>query len=293
MLELNQLSYRYPAAEQNALTDIGFNLSQSQCVGLLGANGSGKSTLLSLIAQLIQPSTGQINWQQHPSVGLVPQSLAFYAKLSCQENLHLFADLYRLKGAQRQQHLDFAIQAAQLEQLLPKRSQQLSGGQQRRLNFALGILAPAQLYLLDEVTVGVDSVNRQHQLNAIQELKRQGKSILYTSHYLPEIEQIADRVILLKDGKVQLDMSLTEQPSVPSLTAEWANEIPSEILEFCQQLQLEIQVQHSRLVIPELEQSRWLQLLAQLSSTAPAPTRLDYSQPSLEQLYLQINAGQL
>jgi len=293
MLELKNLYYRYPSAEQDALCDISFKIQQGQCIGLLGANGAGKTTLLSLIAQLITPSAGQLLWQQQPSLGLVPQTLAFYAKLSAQENLQLFADLYLLKGQQRQQQLNLAIEAAQLEQLLHKKAAQLSGGQQRRLNFALGILAPAQLFLFDEVTVGVDSVSRQHLLDAISQLKQSGKSIIYTSHYLPEIEQIAERVVLLNAGKVQLDMSLAEQPSAHNLVIEWGTEIPSELVILCQQLQLDFQQQHNSLIIHALTQPQWTTLLTHISQTVPAPIRMNYNKPSLEQLYLQVSGGQL
>lgn len=293
MLKLNNLSYRYSGAEQDALTDINLEIQQGQCIGLLGANGAGKTTLLSLIAQLITPSAGQLQWQQQPSLGLVPQTLAFYAKLSIQENLQLFADLYLLKGQQRQQQLSLAIEAAQLKQLLHKKAGQLSGGQQRRLNFALGILAPAQLFLFDEVTVGVDSVSRQHLLDAISQLKQSGKSIIYTSHYLPEIEQIAERVVLLNAGKVQLDMSLADQPSAHNLVLEWATEIPCEMVNLCQQLQLDFQQQHNSLIIHALTQPQWTALLAHISQTTPAPIRMNYNKPSLEQLYLQVSGGQL
>ncbi len=293
MLELSHLHYRYPDAEQDALVDINFKIQQGQCIGLLGANGAGKTTLLSLIAQLITPSAGQLRWQQQPSLGLVPQTLAFYAKLSSQENLHLFADLYLLKGQQRQQQLSLAIEAAQLESLLHKKAGQLSGGQQRRLNFALGILAPAQLFLFDEVTVGVDSVSRQHLLNAIKQLKQSGKSIIYTSHYLPEIEQIAERVILLNAGKVQLDIALAEQPSAHNLVIEWASGIPNELVKLCQQQQLDFQQQHNSLIIHALSQPQWTTLLTHISHTTPAPIRMNYSKPSLEQLYLQVSGGQL
>ncbi len=93
MLELNNLSFRYSAAEQPALSNINLGITTGECIGLLGANGAGKTTLLSIISSLLTPSSGTIEWQEPRSIGLVPQQLAFYSRLSVQENLNLFADL--------------------------------------------------------------------------------------------------------------------------------------------------------------------------------------------------------
>ncbi|WP_312234305.1 ABC transporter ATP-binding protein, partial [Stutzerimonas nitrititolerans] len=157
MLELHDLGFRYPDAERAALDGIDLRIAAGECVGLLGSNGAGKTTLLSLIAGLRQPQQGEIRWHGEPGIGLVPQQPAFYAELSVRENLQLFADLYRLRGAERSIGLQRCIHATRLERLLGQRALRLSGGQQRRLNFAIGLLQPAGLYLFDEATVGVDA----------------------------------------------------------------------------------------------------------------------------------------
>ncbi len=293
MLELQQLGYQYPASSAPALQAITLQLTAGECVGLLGSNGAGKTTLLSLIAGLLQPTTGRLHWQQDAAIGLVPQSLALHGRLRVRENLHLFADLYRLRGVQRQQQLERAIEAAQLQPLLNRTAAQLSGGQQRRLNFALGLLQPAPLYLLDEATVGVDSASRLHMLQAVRALTDNGSCVIYTSHYLPEIEQLADRVLLLAEGRLILDRHLAEQPA-RQLRARWSAGIPPAVLELCQLRNWPHSTQAHPLELElELDSPQQLQELLQLLASQPAPERLDYGPASLEQLYLHSSGGQL
>ena len=287
MLKLTDLVYRYPNSTQNSLNAIRLEIQAKQCVGLLGANGAGKTTLLSILAGLLQRTSGSMQWSQPVTLGLVPQSLAFYAGLSVQENLSLFADIYQLSAQQRQQQMALAIDAAQLSTLLKKKAGQLSGGQQRRLNFAIGLLAPANLFLLDEVTVGVDSLNRQHLLQSIQALKQEGKSIVYTSHYLPEVEQLADQLIILKQGNVLLNQSMHQELAQHCLHAEWPDSVPSSIIQFCTQLGLSFQHSKQSLSISNLAEEHWPTLLSLINSTSNAPSTLDYSRPSLEQFYLK------
>src|SRR5690606_1090675 len=129
---------------------------------------------------------------------------------SVQENLQLFADLHRLRGARRTERLAWAIERCALDQHLQRRADSLSGGEQRRLNFAIGVLQPAGLYLFDEATVGVDARSRQLLLEAVQALAAAGHAVIYTSHYLDEVERVAQRVLLLDRGQVRLDLNLGE-----------------------------------------------------------------------------------
>lgn len=170
VLELRDVSFRYPGADTFALHGIDLQLQEGQCLGLLGSNGAGKTTLLALLSDTLTLQQGEIRWHGPRSLGLVPQQLAFYAELTVAENLALFADLYRLHGAQRRQRLELCIASSALEDKLQRRAARLSGGEQRRLNFAIGLLQPARLYLFDEATVGVDAASRQMLLDAVERL---------------------------------------------------------------------------------------------------------------------------
>ncbi|TBU76202.1 ABC transporter ATP-binding protein [Pseudomonas daroniae] len=294
MLELNDLGYCYPEARQPALQGIDLHLQAGQCLGLLGSNGAGKTTLLSLLSGVLQPLSGQIVWQGERRLGLVPQQLAFYAGLKVKENLELFADLYELRGPERRQRLDRCIASTALEDKLERRAERLSGGEQRRLNFAIGLLQPAELYLFDEATVGVDATSRQMLLEAVQQLVAEGKTVIYTSHYLDEVERVADRILLLHEGRVQLDIDkhqlLGDQPG---LLLEWPERAPEALLPLLDGLGLNVEHLPNGVRIASLNVVQLLAIIRCIAEQAQAPSLLRFGRPSLEQLYLHLNGGRL
>ncbi|TBU97058.1 ABC transporter ATP-binding protein [Phytopseudomonas dryadis] len=294
MLELENLGYRYPEARQPALLGIDLQLQAGQCLGLLGSNGAGKTTLLSLLSGVLQPLSGKIVWQGERRIGLVPQQLAFYAGLKVKENLELFADLHRLRGAERRQRLDRCIASTALEDKLERRAERLSGGEQRRLNFAIGLLQPAELYLFDEATVGVDAASRQLLLEAVRQLAAEGKAVIYTSHYLDEVEKVADRILLLHEGCVQLDIDkhqlLGDQPG---LLLEWPERMPGALLPLLDELGLSVEHLPTGVRIASLDVAQLLAITRCIAEQAQAPSLLRFGRPSLEQLYLRLNGGRL
>ncbi|SHL26300.1 ABC transporter ATP-binding protein [Phytopseudomonas punonensis] len=294
MLELDNLSYRYPQATQPALQGIDLQLQAGQCLGLLGSNGAGKTTLLSLLSGVLQPQGGAIVWQGERRLGLVPQQLAFYAGLKVRENLELFADLYQLRGAERHQRLDRCIASTALADKLERRAERLSGGEQRRLNFAIGLLQPAELYLFDEATVGVDASSRQMLLEAVGLLTREGKAVIYTSHYLDEVEKVADRILLLHEGRVQLDIDkhqlLGDQPG---LFLEWPEQPPDALPALLAELGLSAEHTSNGVRIATLNVDQLLAITRFIAAQPQTPSLLRFGRPSLEQLYLRLNGGQL
>lgn len=295
MLNLSAVSYRYPGADTLALQALDLALQPGDIVGLLGPNGAGKTTLFSLLSGLLQPTSGQLQWQQPDiRVGLIPQQLAFYSGLSIAENLAFFADIYQLQGAQRKQQLEYAIAACGLQTRLKQQAATLSGGWQRRLNFAIGILNPAQLYLFDEATVGVDAQSRQLLLQAVQQLAASGKTLLYTSHYLQEIEQIANRILVLQQGRLVLDVAAAAlAANQTQLMVQWPEQIPDGFSDLVQQLQLTAAPLPAGAMLTLQNTAQW-QALNQFMLAQPVqPLLLRYGQPSLEQLYLHVTGGQL
>lgn len=294
VLELSNLGYRYPGAPQPALHGIDLQVQAGQCLGLLGSNGAGKTTLLSLLSGVLPPSSGAISWQGERRLGLVPQQLAFYSGLKVKENLALFADLYGLRGSERRQRLDRCIASTALEDKLERRAQRLSGGEQRRLNFAIGLLQPAQLYLFDEATVGVDASSRQLLLAAVRQLTADGKAVIYTSHYLDEVEQVADRILLLHEGRVQLDIDkhqlLGDQPG---LFLEWPQRAPDALSPLLASLGLSAEQLPNGVRIAALDVTQLLAITRFIAEQPQAPSLLRFGRPSLEQLYLRLNGGRL
>jgi ABC-2 type transport system ATP-binding protein len=294
MLELTDLSYRYPGADEPALRDVNLRLAPGECLGLLGPNGAGKTTLLSLLCGLLQPSAGQLRLAGAEAPGVVPQQLAFYPELKVQENLALFADLYRLRGALRSQRLEWVIERCALGDKLARRAGSLSGGEQRRLNFAIGVLQPAPLYLFDEATVGVDAHSRQLLLAAVQELIGQGHSVIYTSHYLDEVERVAQRILLLNRGQVQLDLDLRQLLGEQhGLLVKSPAALPAALIGLLQQRQLSYSPLSDGWRIDTLSGADFAAISACLAEHPPLPHLLRFGRPSLEQLYLHLSGGVL
>lgn len=294
MLELVNLSHCYPGSPRAALQGINLQLQAGECLGLLGSNGAGKTTLLSLLSGVLPLQQGEIRWSGSPRLGLVPQQLAFYAGLKVGENLELFADLYRLRGAERRQRLQQCIDICTLGELLSRRSEQLSGGEQRRLNFAIGLLQPAELYLFDEATVGVDAASRQQLLTAVEQLTADGKAVIYTSHYLEEVERVAQRILLLHESQVRLDLDKRQLLGDDhGLLVEWPDAAPAGLNALLARLQLPAEELPKGLRIAALNGQQLLAITEFIATQPGLPNLLRFGRPSLEQLYLRLNGGRL
>ncbi|SDU15680.1 ABC transporter ATP-binding protein [Geopseudomonas guangdongensis] len=294
MLELRDLGFSYPGAARPALQHLDLRLQAGQCLGLLGSNGAGKTTLLSLIAGLRQPQQGEIRWSGARCIGLIPQQAAFYDGLSVAENLALFADLYRLRGSPRRQRLERCIEACRLGELQPRRAGLLSGGQQRRLNFAIGLLQPASLYLFDEATAGVDAQSRRLLLDAVQQLTAEGCAAIYTSHHLDEVERVAQRIVLLDEGHIRLDLDKRELlGDQHELLLEWPEAPPPGLEQLFGELDLAFNALPAGYRLAQLDAAQLARLCQFIAAQPQPPSLLRFGRPSLEQLYLHLSGGRL
>jgi ABC-2 type transport system ATP-binding protein len=195
-----------------AVDDVSFTLERGQLVGLLGPNGAGKTTTVSMIAGLVSPEKGDVlvggerlNGDTDPKkrqIGLVPQDLALYEELSARANLRFFGALYGLSGAALEKAIASAMELVGLADRLRDRVATYSGGMKRRLNLAAGLLHDPDILLLDEPTVGVDPQSRNAIFENLELLKSRGKALLYTTHYMEEVERLADRIVVMDHGKV-------------------------------------------------------------------------------------------
>ncbi|MCG2577710.1 ABC transporter ATP-binding protein [Dechloromonas sp. XY25] len=218
MLHIDDVSFRYRGAETAALDGIALDIPAGGVYGLLGPNGAGKTTLISILAGLQSASSGQITLNGRPlaaaraadprAIALVPQDYAFYPMLTVTENLRFFGGVLGLSKAELRTQIDAAVAFARLEQVVGKPAEQLSGGLRRRLNLAIGLLGRPQLLLLDEPTVGVDPQSRHFLLDSIAGLPATGTTVIYTSHYMEEVEAICERVAIVDHGKVLAEGAL-------------------------------------------------------------------------------------
>ena len=237
VITVNNISFTYPGETRvgestPALDGVSLSIATGSCFGLLGPNGAGKSTLLALLTGILAPQHGEILINNklltntralHNTISLVPQDYAFYPTLTARENLNCFAGLYSLHGAQKKERIDFAVQVCGLGELLDRRASACSGGVRRRLNLALGLLNRPEILFLDEPTVGIDAQSRYFILESIQRLQREGMTIVYTSHYMEEIQTICDTLAIIDHGKLLLQDTLAnvlvkaaEMPALPA-----------------------------------------------------------------------------
>jgi ABC-2 type transport system ATP-binding protein len=210
MLQVESLSKRY--GERVAVNAVSFSIAQGETVGLLGPNGAGKTTAIAMISGISRPDGGEVTLSGvslardanalKRRVGLVPQDLALYEELSAWANLQLFGGLYGLSAAELQPRAKAALALVGLADRSTDRVNTFSGGMKRRLNIAGALLHEPDLILLDEPTVGVDPQSRNAIFDNLEELKRRGKTLLYTTHYMEEAERLCDRVLILDHGRV-------------------------------------------------------------------------------------------
>ncbi len=213
IISTDRIAYHYRGAKTPALADVSLDIPGGSCFGLLGPNGAGKSTLISLLNGVLKPQSGSILIEGEPSVrrraltrisAFAPQDLAFYPKLSVSENLSFFCGAYDLAPKSARNNTDKAIEACCLEETLSQRAATLSGGQKRRLNLAIALLNTPRILYLDEPTVGIDAQSRQTILKAISTLNSDGMTIVYTSHYMEEVEALCDEIAIINHGRLAL-----------------------------------------------------------------------------------------
>ncbi len=209
-----------------AVDNLSFTVDTGEIYGLLGPNGAGKSTTLSVITTLCDFNKGDIRidgldirkdkMRIKQVIGMVPQDIAVYDHLSALENVKFFASLYGMKGKALAGSAREALEFVGLSDRHGMRPKQMSGGMKRRLNIACGIAHSPKLIVMDEPTVGVDAQSREHILKSIQILRERGATIIYTSHYMNEVEEICDRIAIIDKG--QLVASGTKQELVSLVT---------------------------------------------------------------------------
>lgn len=210
MIHIENLVKRY--GDLVALNHLSLDIHEGEIFGLLGPNGSGKTTAINCLLSLLKYDKGTIeifgqpmtpdNYQAKQQIGIVLQNVAVFDELTVYENIDYFCGLYVSDKKKRKKLVDDAVQFAGLEDYCKMRPKKLSGGLLRRLNIACGIAHKPRLIIMDEPTVAVDPQSRNKILEGIQKLNVQGSTIIYTSHYMEEIEQICTRIAIMDHGRV-------------------------------------------------------------------------------------------
>jgi ABC-2 type transport system ATP-binding protein len=209
-LDVRDVHKTFGATE--ALRGLSFSVGAGELFGLLGPNGAGKTTLLSLIACLADASAGAILIDGKPlkrndlslrqTIGIGTQDLAVYGELTARENLAFFGKLYGLRGPVLAKRIDEVLELTGLRERADERTSNFSGGMKRRLNLGVAIVHRPRLLLLDEPTTGVDPQSRNHIFERVRELNAAGTTVVYTSHYMEEVQTLCPRIGILDHGRL-------------------------------------------------------------------------------------------
>ena len=195
-----------------AVRGIRFDVHQGEIFSLLGPNGAGKSTTISMLACLLTPSGGDAQVMGHSivhesmavkqSIGVVPQEIALYTDLTARENLNFWGKMYGLRGSALRQRVDEVLDIIGLSDRQKSRVSTFSGGMKRRLNIGLALLHRPQVIIMDEPTVGIDPQSRRNILDNVKHLNRQGTTVLYTTHYMEEAQELSHHIAVMDQGQV-------------------------------------------------------------------------------------------
>lgn len=210
ILKVNSLEKSYK--NKKVIKDVSFEVKRGEILCILGPNGAGKSTTINILTGALGYKKGEILYndekikknkrafKQH--LGIVPQELSLYEDISAERNIRFFASLYGLKGSELTERVKIALEFAGLTDRAKDQVKTFSGGMKRRLNIACAIAHNPDILIMDEPTVGIDPQSRNHILNSTKKLCEEGMTIIYTTHYMEEVEEISTRIIIMDDGKI-------------------------------------------------------------------------------------------
>lgn len=294
-----------------ALDQVSIKVEPGSFYGLLGPNGAGKSTLMKLMVGVLAPTGGSIEVFGHKAgkgdevrrmVGYVPQDIALYGSLTGKQNLQFFGSLYGLSGQPLKRSIEEVLEFVGLTEKAGESVKSYSGGMKRRLNIAAALLHKPGLLLLDEPTVGVDPHSRQRMFEMLKHLQAEGTTVVYSSHYMEEVEELCDTVGIIDRGK------LIEQDPLPDLLARYAGQ--EVYLEIAPDGRVPTDIQTWLISLPFRLQSvrplgsGWLveggnradsmaAILAAAKQQAINFRRLELVKPSLESVFLKLTGASL
>jgi len=196
----------------HAVRGVNFEVRAGEIFSLLGPNGAGKSTTISMLSCLLKPTQGDAFVLGHSilrdpqevkaSLGVVPQDIALYPDLSARENLEFWGKMYGLRGVELKRRVDEVLEIIGLSARQKGKVGTYSGGMKRRVNIAAALLHKPKVIIMDEPTVGIDPQSRRHILDNVKELNRQGMTVLYTTHYMEEAQELSNQIAIIDQGKV-------------------------------------------------------------------------------------------
>lgn len=301
MIRITNLVKQY--GDHAALDQLTMEVGKGVIFGLLGPNGAGKTTLVSILNGLTGFQEGEAtvfgldlhrNLQEiRRRCTFIPQSLALYENLSVLENLRFFAGIQSLSGKRLHNNIDYVVSVNHLEELLEQRAVTLSGGQKRRLNIAIGLLNNPEILYFDEPTIGIDPESRNEILETIRSFREDNKTVIYTSHYMDEIEKICDEVAIINLGKIirqgRLKTMLQETDN-HSAVIELLHSDRTALDRLASTLTDVKIVNDTTLLLDQQNSSKMAQLLTTLEREDISIKQIRYQSTSLESLFINLTS---
>jgi len=215
---MNNVVKRY--GDLTALDHLNFNVAEGEILGLLGPNGAGKTTAIKILCGLIDADSGDIeafgkkqntkNTEVRRSMGLVTQEISVFKDMTAEQNLRYFGSLYGLKGSELTSNVKRVLDFIELADRANKKPGTFSGGMQRRLNIGCALVHRPKLVIMDEPTVGIDPQSRNHILESVKQIAAEGATVIYTTHYMEEVQAISDRISIMDSGRVIAEGTVDE-----------------------------------------------------------------------------------
>lgn len=307
VIEVKSLTKEYKKIK--AINDLSFDVHQGEILGLLGPNGSGKSTTINCILSLLNFSKGTIKifgkemqpnaYDIKKDIGVVFQEVAVFEELNVYDNIDYFCGLYIKDKQIRKKYIEDAIQLVGLEEFIKFYPKQLSGGLLRRLNIACGIAHKPKLIFLDEPTVAVDPQSRNNILEGIKKLRDEGATIVYTTHYMEEVEILCDRVIILDKGKIIAMGTTDELKTLANIEEKISVEVINLNLKYIDEIEkfknVEEVTYHDQilLVIYKKGKNNLLELIDYLKSKKVNYSKIFSERPTLNDVFLELTGKEL
>lgn len=309
LVEIQNLTKRYPKQEKPAVNNVSFTIRKGEIFSLLGPNGAGKTTLISMLSCLLQPSGGDAtiggySITRQPDnvkkrIGVVPQDVALYPALSAAENLTFWGQMYGMGGNDLKQRTAEILEILGLSDRAKDKIETYSGGMKRRINLGVGLLHRPELLFLDEPTVAIDPQSRRNILDLVLNLNRAGMTILYTTHYMEEAQELSHRVGIMDNGALialGTQAELTRQVGeFDTLRLTVEGELPT-LLTTVSALPEVVQasVEENRLTLLTPSANRLLPtILAPHIAQGTRFTRIEIEEPNLESLFLHLTGRAL
>ncbi len=301
MIQFQDVSMCY--GTHQVFKGLNMTIPKGAVFGLLGPNGAGKSSLMHLLSGFLQASSGKVFLNEkdilknklhtQQNLGFVPQEIALYEAFSAVENLRFFGSLYKLKGRLLEERITELLVLVGLESRKNDLVKTYSGGMKRRVNIAVALLHKPAVVLMDEPTVGIDPQSRIRIFEIIEKLKESGTTIVYSTHYMEEVERLCSQIAIIDKGKILVQGTLDELLKTTSNTGGIIISFQELLVDFNVELPVKYELKDGTLLLHCSKDEALTNVLHLLNIAGLKILNIEFLQPNLEQLFMELTGTNL